>query len=67
MVAIPAARLVRLNRTMCRVADRRPTFITGDKHYEVVSEDELIVSWGSRETYRRCTKDTNPVLKYKEQ
>jgi hypothetical protein len=44
----------------------RPTFITGDKWYEVVSESELvqISRSGERETYRRCTKDTNPVLRY---
>lgn len=44
----------------------RLTFITGDKRYEVVSEEELIEIGrsGNRETYYRCTKDTNPVLKY---
>jgi hypothetical protein len=45
----------------------RPTFITGDKRWEVVSEDELIEIGrsGDRETYRRCTKETNPILEYK--
>ena len=45
----------------------RLTFITGDKHYEVVSEDELveILRSGERTTYHRCTRDTNPVLKYR--
>ena len=44
----------------------RLTFITGDKRYEVVSEEELIEIGrsGNRETYYRCTKDINPVLKY---
>ena len=43
------------------------TFITGDKRWEVVSEDELVQIGrsGDRETYYRCTKETNPVLKYK--
>lgn len=46
----------------------RPTFITGDKRYEVVSEGELIqiARSGDRETYYRCTKETNPVLKYRQ-
>ncbi len=45
-------------------SESRPTFITGDKRYEVVSEAELIeiARSGDRETYYRCTKDTNPVL-----
>jgi hypothetical protein len=44
----------------------RLTFITGDKRYEVVSENEMIeiVRSGARVTYHRYTKDTNPVLKY---
>lgn len=47
-------------------SESRPTFITGDKRYEVVREGELIeiARSGDRETYYRCTKDTNPVLKY---
>jgi hypothetical protein len=46
----------------------RPTFITGDKWYEVVSEGELVQIGrsGGRETYYRCTKDTNPVLRYRQ-
>ena len=48
-------------------SESRLTFITGDKRYEVVSEGELIqiARSGDRETYYRCTKDTNPVLKYR--
>ncbi len=44
----------------------RLTFITGDKHYEVVSENELveITHSGERTTYHHCTKDTNPILRY---
>jgi hypothetical protein len=46
----------------------RPTFITGDKWYDVVSESELvqISRSGERKTYYRCTKDTNPVLRYQQ-
>jgi hypothetical protein len=46
----------------------RPTFISGDKRYQVVSESELIQIGrsGDRQTYYRCTKDTNPVLKYQD-
>lgn len=45
-----------------------PTFITGDEHFEVVSESELVQirRSGERDTYLRCTKDTNPVLKYRD-
>jgi len=48
-------------------SESRLTFITGDKRYEVVSENELIEieRSGERETYYRCTKDTNPVLEYR--
>lgn len=48
-------------------ADARRTFITGDKRFEVVSEDELVeVSRnGDRERIYRCTRETNPVLEYK--
>jgi len=44
----------------------RLTFITGDQRYEVISESELIKisPSGERETYYRCTKDTNPLLRY---
>jgi hypothetical protein len=49
-------------------SDSRLTFITGDKRYEVISEGELVEIGrsGDRETYYRCTKDTNPVLKYRQ-
>ena len=44
------------------------TFITGDKHYQVVNENEIKTpNGGGWETYRKCTKDMRPVLKYKEQ
>jgi hypothetical protein len=45
-------------------SESHPTFITGDKGYEVVSEDELIKinNFGKRHTYRRCTKDANPPI-----
>ncbi len=48
-------------------AESRLTFITGDKRWEVISEDELVQVGrsGEMETYHRCTKDTHPVLKYK--
>jgi hypothetical protein len=44
----------------------RATFITGDKWYEVVNESELvqISRSGDRATFHRCTKETNPVLRY---
>lgn len=47
-------------------ADSRKTFITGDRRYEVVSEDEIVEidRSGERERYVRCTRETNPVLKY---
>lgn len=49
-------------------SESRPTFITGDKGYEVVSEEELIMvsPSGERTTYYRCTRETRPVLKYRE-
>jgi hypothetical protein len=45
----------------------RLTYITGDKHWEVISEDELLKVQrpGEKDTYYRCTKDTHPVLRYK--
>lgn len=48
-------------------AESRLTYITGDKRWEVVSEDELIEIGrsGDRERYLRCTKETRPVLEYK--
>lgn len=47
-------------------SESRTTFINGDKRWEVVSDDELVEirRSGERETYRRCTRETNPVLKY---
>ena len=45
----------------------RKKFITKDPHYQVISEDEIREQSGEEwETYRRCTKDTHPVLKLKE-
>jgi hypothetical protein len=45
----------------------RITFITKDRDYVVVSESEIRErSANGWETYHRCTKDTHPVLKYKE-
>ena len=48
-------------------ADARRTYITGDRRFEVVSEDELveISREGDKERIYRCTRETNPVLKYK--
>jgi len=48
-------------------AAERLTYITGDKGYEVVSQAELVVvpRSGKRQTYRRCTKNTHPVLEYR--
>lgn len=44
----------------------RNTFITKDKNYQVISENEIKIrrsdGW---DTYYKCTKETNPVLKYK--
>ncbi len=47
-------------------AESRLTFITGDKHWKVISDDKLIQIGrsGERDIYIRCTKETNPVLKY---
>jgi hypothetical protein len=47
-------------------SESRLTFITGDKHWEVIDEEKLIQIGrsGDREIYIRCTKETNPVLKY---
>lgn len=47
--------------------DGRNTFITKDPHYEVVAENEIRIRGndGAWETYRRCTKDTHPILEYK--
>jgi hypothetical protein len=49
-------------------ADGRNTFITKDPNYEVVSESEIKISNSNGwDTYYRCTTDTHPILKYKEQ
>lgn len=49
-------------------SEGRITFITKDPHYEVISEDEIKErSADGWDTYRRCTRDTHPVLKYKEE
>ena len=44
----------------------RPSYLTGDRRYEVVSESEFVTlsRSGERTTYVRCTKDPHPVLKY---
>jgi hypothetical protein len=43
----------------------RKTFITGDKNFEVVSEDEFfeINRSGEKQRSVRCTKDPHPILK----
>ncbi len=49
----------------CGDADEsRTTFITGDRHFEVISEDEVVEIYrtGEKHRYVRCTKDPNPVL-----
>lgn len=48
------------------VDEGRKTFITGDKNFEVVSEDEIfeIDSSGKKDRNLRCTKEPNPILKY---
>ena len=45
--------------------DARKTFITGDRHFEVVSEDEVfeLNNSGQRTKSIRCTKDPQPILK----
>jgi hypothetical protein len=43
------------------------TFISKDRNYEVISENEIKTRGADRwDTYRKCTKDTHPILKYKE-
>jgi hypothetical protein len=43
----------------------RKTFIAKDPHYRVISENELTEqTTDGWQPYRRCTKETNPVLKY---
>jgi hypothetical protein len=46
------------------VEDGRKTYITGDKHFEVISDDELVEVGrnGSRDRSLRCTKNPHPVL-----
>ena len=54
----------------CGDPDRegRITFITKDRDYEVISESEIKErSANGWDTYHRCTRDTHPVLKYKEE
>jgi hypothetical protein len=48
--------------------DGKNTFITQDPDYHVVSESELKIRNAKDEwdTYHRCTRDTHPVLKYKQ-
>lgn len=47
-------------------SDGSNTFITKDKNYEIISEDNIkIRSVDGWDTYYRCTKETNPVLEYK--
>jgi hypothetical protein len=48
--------------------DGKNTFITQDPDYQVVSESELRIRNAKDEwdTYYRCTRETHPVLKYKE-
>lgn len=47
-------------------SETRLTYITGDKNWEVISEDELvrIRRDGERDVYHRCTRETNPKLEY---
>ena len=48
--------------------DGRITFITKDRNYQVISESEIKErSSNGWDTYHRCTKDTHPVLKYREE
>jgi hypothetical protein len=48
-------------------SEGQKTFITKDSHYRVISENELKIQGGEGwQTYHRCTKETHPVLKYKE-
>lgn len=49
-------------------SEGRPTFISGDPHYEVVSEDEIVELGrdGERSRYHRCTRETHPLLRHPE-
>ena len=44
--------------------ESRATFITGDPHFEVINEEEIVQLGrsGDRTIYRRCTRETNPEL-----
>ena len=45
----------------------RSTFITKDPNYQVISENQIKTRGANGwDTYYKCTKDTHPVLKYKE-
>jgi hypothetical protein len=45
----------------------RKTFISKDPHYQVITEEEVKERTSSGwETYHRCTKETSPILKYKD-
>ncbi len=49
-------------------SEGRITFITKDRHYEVISESEIKERSGDEwQAYHRCTKDTHPVLKYRKE
>jgi len=47
-------------------ANSNLTYITGDKHFKVISEDKLVQIGrsGNSDTYIRCTTDPHPALKY---
>jgi hypothetical protein len=46
--------------------DGRNTFISKDRNYQVISENEIKIRGSDGwDTYYRCTKETNPVLEYK--
>lgn len=48
-------------------SDGRDTFISKDSDYQVVSENEIKTRGANGwDTYRKCTKDTHPVLKFEE-
>ena len=50
-------------------ADGHATFITKDPEYDVISENEIRMRGGdsSWDAYHRCTRDTHPILRYKDQ
>ncbi len=49
--------------------DGKNTFITKDPDYEVISESEVRIRRADNDwdTYHRCTTETHPVLKYKDE